>query len=139
MLPEMKRRWLKRLLVVAAVLVLVTLGAGFYAYINLRDVVVWFANRGDPRLVLDLRRAALHWHRLELSDVVLRLRESNEEVVRIDSAAIGFSWRDLREHRIGAVTVKRPRVRISDRLLGAARNDATVAQRASQTDAKLGA
>ena len=131
----MKRRWLKRFLVVAAALVFVTLGAGFYAYINLRDVVVWFANRGHPRLALDLRRAVLHGHRVEFSDVVLRLRENNEEAVRIDSAVIEFSWRGLREHRIGAVTVKRPRVRISDRLLGAVRNDAP-APTANQTEAK---
>ena len=135
MLPGMKRRWLKRFLVVTAVLVLVTLGAGFYAYINLRDVVVWFANRGHPWLVLDVRRAVLHWNRVEFSDVVLKLRENNEEAVRMDSATVKFSWRDLRGHSIGAVTVSRPRVRISDRLLGAARNE-TAAPVASQTDAK---
>ena len=49
--------------------------------------------------------------------------------------SIEFSWHGLREHRIGAVTVKKPRVRISDRLLGAARNE-TPAPRASQTETK---
>src|ERR1044071_3072213 len=133
MLPGMKRRWLKRLFLVATVLILVALGTGFYLYINLRDVVVWFANRGHPRLVLDLHGAAMHWNRMELSDLVLKLRENNEEVVRIDSAALEFSWRDLRNHSIGVVTVNRPRVRITDRLLEAARND-TTALTTSQTD-----
>jgi len=45
---------------------------------------------------------------MEFSDVVLRLRDNKEEVVRIDSAVIKFSWRGLRQHKIGTVTVKRP-------------------------------
>jgi hypothetical protein len=132
----MKRgRWRRRLLIVAAVLLLAPLLAGFYAYIHFRDVVVWFANRGHPGLVLDVRRAALHWHRVKLSNVVLRLRENSEEVAQIESAVIEFSWRGLREHKIGAVTVTRPRVRISDHLLAAVRNDAPAAP-ANQTEAK---
>jgi hypothetical protein len=118
-----KGRWRKRLSIVAAVLLLAPVVAGVYAYANFRDVVVWFANRGHPELVIGVRRATLHWHRVELSDVVLKLRDNSEEVVRIDSAEIQFSWRGLRENKIGAVTVHRPRVRISDRLLEAVRND----------------
>jgi hypothetical protein len=130
-----KGRWRRRLLIVAAVLLLAPLLAGFYAYIHFRDVVVWFANRGHPGLVLDVRRAALQWHRVKLSNVVLRLRENNEEVARIDSAVIEFSWRGLREHKIGAVTVTRPRVRISDRLLATVRSDPP-APTANQSEAK---
>ncbi|PYJ12202.1 MAG: hypothetical protein DMF06_00325 [Verrucomicrobia bacterium] len=118
-----KRRWGKRLRNLAAALVLIPLIAGLYAYLNFRDVVVWFANRGHPELVVSVRHAALHWHRMEFSDVVLKLRHNKEEVVRIDSAVINFSWRGLREHKIGAVTVKQPRVRITDRLFAAVRND----------------
>jgi hypothetical protein len=120
-----KRRWGKRLRIIAAAVLLVPLLAGLYAYLNFRDVVVWFANRGHPQLVLGVRHAALHWHRMEFSDVVLKLRDNKEEVARIDSAVIKFSWRGLREHKIGSVTVNRPRIRISDRLLGAMRNDPT--------------
>ena len=116
-------------------LVLIPLVAGLYVYSNFRDVVVWFANRGHPQLVVSVRHATLHWHRAELSDVVLKLRDNKEDVVRIDSAVINFSWRGLREHKIAAVTVKRPRVRISDRLLAAVRNDAP-APTANQTEAK---
>jgi hypothetical protein len=116
-------RWGKRLRRIAAAVILIPLLAGFYAYINFRDVVVWFANRGHPQLVLGVRNATLHWHRMEFSDLVLTLRDNKEEVVRIDSAVIKFTWRGLREHKIGAVTVKRPRARISDRLLAAVRND----------------
>jgi hypothetical protein len=119
-----KGRWGKRLRRLAAAVILIPLLAGLYAYMNFREVVVWFANRGHPQLVLDVGRATLHWHRMHFSDVVLKLRDNKEEVVRIDSAAIKFSWRDLREHKIGAVTVSRPRVRVSDRLLAAVRNDA---------------
>src|SRR4249920_734071 len=96
-----KRRWGKRLRRLAAVVILVPLLAGVYAYMNFRDVVVWFANRGHPELVVSVRRAALHWHRMDFSDVVLKLRDNKEEVVRIDSAVINFSWRGLREHKIG--------------------------------------
>lgn len=131
-----KRRWRRRLLVFAAVLLFVPLLAGLYAYINFRDVVVWFANRGHPQLVLDVRRASLHWHRVHFSDVVLKVRGNNEEVVHIDSAVIEFTWRGLREHKLGAVTVKRPRVRISDRLIDALRNDPS-APTAQQTEAKI--
>lgn len=130
-----KGRWRKRLLVFVAVLLLAPVVAGFYAYANFRDVVIWFANRGHPELVVGVRRAALHWHRVELSDVVLKVRGKNEEVVRIDSAVIEFSWRGLREHQIGAVTVNQPRVRISDQLLEAVRND-PVASTAIQPEAK---
>lgn len=126
----MKRRWRKRLLIVAGILLV----AGIFAYLNLRGVVVWFANRGDPLLVLELRHASLYWDRLELSGVVFKLRGTSEEVVRADSAVTEFSWRGLREHRLGAVTVKRPKIRISDRLLGAARNG-TVASKSGQTNA----
>ncbi len=114
----MKKRWLKTLLIGAAVMILATLAAGICAYLNLRDVVVWFANRGHPRLVLGLRRAELHSGRVEFFDLVLKLRENNEEAVHIDSAVIAYSWRDLRERCIGAVTINKPRIRISDRLLG---------------------
>jgi hypothetical protein len=130
-----KKRWRRRLRNFVAVLLLVPLLAGLYAYFNFRDVVVWFANRGHPQLVLGVRHATLHWHRMEFSDVVLKLRDNKEEVVRIDSATIKFSWRGLREHKIGTVTVKRPRVRISDRLLAAVRNDAPAAP-ANQTATK---
>src|SRR5437762_3260591 len=124
------KRWLRRLRFVATFLLIATLVGGFYAYFKLRDIVVWYANRGDSQLVLDLHRASLHWHRLRLSDVVLRLRENNEEVVRIDSATIKFSWRDLREHRIGAVTLNKPRLTITDRLLGS-RSKQTIPSTAS--------
>ncbi len=117
-----KKRWRKRLLIFAAVLLLAPVLAGFYAYANFREVLVWYANRGHPELALSVRRATLHWHRAELSGVVLKVRGSNEEVVRIDSAVIKFSWRGLREHQIVAVTVNEPRVRISDRLLEAVRS-----------------
>jgi hypothetical protein len=130
-----KSRWGKRLRRVAAAVLLIPLLAGVYAYMNFRDVVVWFANRGHPQLVLGVRKATLHWHHMEFSDLVLKLRDNKEEVVRIDSAVIKFSWRGLREHKIGAVTVKRPRVRISDRLLAAVRNDPP-APTASKTEAK---
>jgi hypothetical protein len=118
-----KGRWGRRLRIFAAVVLLVPLLAGVYAYMNFRDVAVWFANRGHPQLVVGVRHATLHWHRMEFSGVVLKLSDNKEEVVRIDSAVIKFTWRGLREHKIGAVIVKQPRVRISDRLLAAVRND----------------
>lgn len=121
-----KRRWRKRLLVFAAVLLLAPVVGGLYAYANFRDVVIWFANRGHPELVLDVRRASLHWHRVHFSDVVLKLHGTGEKVVHIDSAVVEFTWRGLREHKLGAVTLKRPRVRISDRLVEALRNDPSV-------------
>lgn len=130
-----KGRWGKRLRRIAAVLLLVPLLAGLYAYLNFRDVVVWFANRGHPQLVLGVRHATLHWHRMEFSDVVLKLSDNKEDVVRIDSAVIRFTWRGLREHKIGTVTVTRPRLRISDRLLAAVRNDPP-APATNQTAAK---
>lgn len=131
-----KKRWRKLLRVFAAVFLFTLLLAGLYAYINFRDVVVWFANRGHPQLVLDVRRASLHWHRVHFSDVVLKVRGNNEEVVHIDSAVIEFTWRGLREHKLGVVTVKRPRVRISDRLIEALRSDPS-APTANQTEAKI--
>ena len=91
----MKRGWLKRLLRLLTVMLFLAFGIGLFAYFNLRDVVVWYANRGNPRLELDVRRTSLRWNGIELSDVVLKLRENNEEVVRIPSARIGFSWSDL--------------------------------------------
>src|SRR5436189_3924659 len=113
----MKKRWLKWLLYAAVLLVFLALGVGLYAYLNIRDIVVWYANRENPRLVLDLRAASLRWNRIELSDIVLKLRDNNQEVVRIDSADISFSWDRLSVHRIGSVTVKRPHIRITDELL----------------------
>src|SRR6476660_1431689 len=123
MVAAMKKRWLKRLLVLTALLLFVILGTAFYVYINLREIVVWYANRQYPELVLELRGAALRWSHIEFSDVVLKLRENNEEVVRIPSAKIGFSLIDLGEHRIGLVTITKPHVRISDRLLASTRNE----------------
>lgn len=111
----MKRRWRKRLLILAVILLV----AVAYLYFNLPGIIVRLANRGDPLLLLDLRHATLHWHRLELSGVVFKLRGTDEEVVRSDKATIEFSWHGLREHRLGNVTVKKPRIRISDRLLDA--------------------
>lgn len=121
----MKRRWLRRLLVFAAIVLFVTVGVAFYVYLNLRDIVVWYANRENPQLVLQLRSATLHWNRIELSDVTLKLRENNEEVVRIPSAKIGVSWSDIGQHRIGTVTLNKPHIHISDRLLGSAPNEPT--------------
>ena len=87
----MKRGWRKRLLRLLTVLFFLAFGIGLYIYLNLRDVVVWYANRENPRLELDVRRASLRWNGIELSEVPLKLRENNEEVVRIPSARIGFS------------------------------------------------
>jgi hypothetical protein len=131
-----KGRWRRRLRIFTTVLFFTALLAGLYAYINFRDVVVWFANRGHPQLVLDVRRASLHWHRVRFSDVVLKVRGNNEEVVHIDSAVVEFTWRGLREHQLGVVTVKRPQVRISDRLIETLRNDPS-APAANQTEAKI--
>jgi hypothetical protein len=122
----MKRGWLKRLLRLLTVMLFLAFGIGLFAYFNLRDVVVWYANRGNPRLELDVRRTSLRWNGIELSDVVLKLRENNEEVVRIPSARIGFSWSDLGQHRIGTVTLNKPHLRITDRLLGSPGNASDV-------------
>jgi hypothetical protein len=139
-----KKRGRKRLRRLAAVLLFVPLLAGLYAYINFRDVVVWYANRGQPQLVFDVRRASLHWHRVHFSDVVLKVRGNGEEVVHVDSAVIDFTWRGLRQHKFGVVTVKRPRVRINDRLIAVLRNDpsasalgSTESRPTNQTEAKI--
>lgn len=131
-----KKRWRRRLRNFVAVLLLVPLLAGLYAYLNFRDVVVWFANRGHPQLVLDVRRASLHWHRVHFYDVALKVRGTGEKVVHIDSAVVEFTWRGLRDHKLGVVTVKRPRIRISDRLIEALRNDPS-APTVNQTEAEI--
>ena len=118
MLPPVRRRWWKRLRIFGTILLL----AGLLVYLNVRGIIVWFANRGNPPLMLDLRSASLHLDRLELSGVVIKMRGTKEEVIRADSASVEFSWQSLREHRLGEVTVKKPQVRINDRLLDAARN-----------------
>ena len=51
MLPPVRRRWWKRLRILGTILLL----AGLLAYLNIRGIVVWFANRGNPPLILDLR------------------------------------------------------------------------------------
>src|SRR5262249_54839653 len=113
-----RRKWLRIFWVTLVVALLC-------AYFNQRGIIVWLANRGNPPLQLDLGRATLHWNRLELSGLVIKLRGSNEEVVRADSAIVGFAWSGLREHRVGAVTIKGPHVRISDKLLDAMRGATT--------------
>ena len=111
----MKRRWLRRIFFLTALLLLLVLVAGVYVYSNLREIAVWYANRQYPALALDLRRAALGWNHIEFSDVVLRLRDTNEDVVRIPSVRVKFSWGGLGQHRLGTVTVTEPHVRVDDR------------------------
>src|SRR5262245_53525022 len=118
----MKRGWLKRLLRLVAVLAFIALGVALYAYLNLRDVVVWYANRGNPQLELDVRHASLRWNGIELGDVILKLRATNGEVVRIPSARIRFSWSDLGQHRIGTIILNKPHIRITDALVNAPGN-----------------
>lgn len=127
MLPAMKMRWLKRFLVFTSLLLVVMLCAAFYLYWNIREIVVWYANRQYPELMLDLRRASLHWNHIQITDAVLKLRENSEEVVRIPSAKIGFGLSDLGEHRIGTVTITKPHVRITDRLFALKPNEPTAA------------
>ncbi|MEI8340045.1 MAG: hypothetical protein WCH43_00725, partial [Verrucomicrobiota bacterium] len=118
MAAKRKRRWAVCLCRTILAFVLILLGFAFLAYRNLRDVVVWFANRSHSQLSLSLEKVEFtSLERLVFSGIVVKQRGTPEEVVRIDSANVDFKWSELRAHRISAVHLQSPRIRISDALL----------------------
>jgi len=117
-LPRRWLRWLRRLTFLAVVLSSLIAAVLVYLYYNLTDVVVWFANRVHPELVAELKHAAFTGARkIEIKGLSLKLRDNKEQVLGIEKAEIGFTWHDLRNHRIGSIHVVNPQLVVSDHLL----------------------
>ncbi len=117
------RRWLRLLRWAAAAFMLLVIAfalLGFYLYHNLTGVVVWFANRSHPGLVLELKHAEFTGaHRIEFQNIALKPQSGNDPVLVIEKAVIDFKWADLRNHRIASIQVENPRVSVTDALLNA--------------------
>ena len=116
--PRAWLRWMRWFGAAFALLLISLTLLGFYLYHNLTGVVVWFANRSHPRLLLELQHAGFTGsHRIELQNVALKPDGGHDPVLLIEKAVIDFNWSDLRNHRIGSIQVENPRVSANDALL----------------------
>lgn len=112
-------RWLRRLLLTLLVLAVASGLALYFLYVNLTEVVVWFANRAHPRLAVEAQHARfVTKRRIEITHVSLKLKREREEVLGIETAVIDFTWRGLLARRIDRIRIEKPRVFASDHLLG---------------------
>ena len=116
--PRKWLRWLRLLAATLALLLACLIILSFYLYHNLTDVVVWFANRSQPGMALELQRAEFtSGSRIEFQNLTLKTGRQSDPALRIEKAVIDFTWNDLRNHRIASIQVENPSISITDALL----------------------
>jgi len=115
--PRRRFRWLRRICYFLSTVMLMAVVALFYLYYNLSVVVVWFANRANPALAMELDGAGfVGGNRIELRNLSLKLSNANERIVGIEKAVVDFDWQNLWNRRIGSIRVENPHVLISRHL-----------------------
>jgi len=113
--PEPKRRrWLKRLAIFLAAALLLSGAALAVLTKNLTRVARWAVQRSLPAARAEI--GAVRYEgggRLAVKKFVLRDRVSGEELLRLDSGTVVFSFDDLRRRQLGEIELVHPVIRVS--------------------------
>jgi hypothetical protein len=118
--PSRLRRALRRCAAgLAVVLLLVGLGT-WWAHQHLTRLIVGSFHRTYPDLEMTAKAAALTGTgELNMKNVRIRARADGSDVLSVPSAKVRFSWSGIRTHYIQEITVEKPRITVSDKLLAA--------------------
>jgi hypothetical protein len=113
-------RWLRRAGFSLLFVFLLTAALIFYVYKNLANIVVWYAARTYPQMVVELKSASfVSKQRIEIHNLSLKLRDGRGQILGVEKAVIDFSLRGLRAHRIDGVNLQTPAIHFTPAAPGA--------------------
>ena len=101
-------------------LLLAAAGATWWAHRHLARLMVASFHRTYPGLEMSAKAVALTGTgELNVKGVRVRVRSDGSEVLKIPTAKIRFSWREMRGHFIREIVVESPSFKVTDALLAA--------------------
>ena len=116
--PASKPSWRRRLATVALAVCLLVAAGIFYLSYNLTHLARWAVQRSVPGAKVELSGATLDaFHQLTVRNLVLRDRQTGEELLHLDSGSIEFSFDDFRQATLGEVRLVNPKISVSPNLL----------------------